>query len=246
MSEVISLDDQTIEYKLIKGGRPILIFLHGGGMDYEYSWGKVVPGLSGLGTLLLFNRAGIGKSSKPTKKQIGNEVIQTVRKLLESLQLEPPYILIGHSSGGLFANLFARQFPDETQAVVFVDSTHPSQFKEFEADRTWVQKSMFWIIRRFAKNSEEASIEQTAELVVNSGEFPNVPIVVITGTKSDGPAWIQRRSMVENKIVLHKNFLSLSQNSRHVLTDQCGHFIPVHQPEIVAEEIEALVSSGLE
>ena len=246
MSEVISLDDQTIEYKLIKGGSPNLIFLHGNGMDYEYSWGKVIPGLFDLGTLLLFNRAGIGKSSKPTKKQMGNEVIQTVRKLLKSLQLEPPYILIGHSSGGLFANLFARQFPDETQAVVFVDSTHPSQFEESESDATWIQKSMFWIIRKFTKNSEGANLEQTAELVMNSGEFPNIPIVVLTGTKSDFPTWIQRRSMVEKKILLQENLLSLSPNNRHVLTDQCGHFIPVHQPELVTKEIRVLVSSGLE
>jgi len=165
---------------------------------------------------------------------------------LDSLQLEPPYILIGHSSGGLFANLFARQFPDETQAVVFVDSTHPSQFKEFESDTTWFQKMMFRLIRRFAENSEEASLERTADLVMESRDFPNIPIVVLTGTKSDGPSWIQRRSMVEKKILLQKNFLSLSQNSRHVLTDQCGHFIPVHQPEIVTKEIEALVSSELE
>ncbi len=50
--------------------------------------------------------------------QTGDVVVQTLHALLEDLGLCPPYVLVGHSLGGLFANLFARVYPDETAAVV--------------------------------------------------------------------------------------------------------------------------------
>jgi pimeloyl-ACP methyl ester carboxylesterase len=74
-------------------------------------WKKVTPDIAEVGTLLLYNRAGIGKNSKATTKQSGDVVIVTLREVLKSLQLEPPYILVGWSIGGLFASYWRECIP---------------------------------------------------------------------------------------------------------------------------------------
>ena len=55
----------------------------------------------------------------------GAVVIASLRELLRYAGLQPPYVLVGHSIGGLYANLFARLYPAEVAGVLFVEATHP-------------------------------------------------------------------------------------------------------------------------
>ena len=84
MSNTLIVGEQKVEYELIGRGKPCIIFLNGFGARIA-SWKKVIPDIADVGTLLLYNRAGIGKSSKATTKQSGDVVIATLREVLKSL-----------------------------------------------------------------------------------------------------------------------------------------------------------------
>jgi pimeloyl-ACP methyl ester carboxylesterase len=71
-----------------------------------------------------FDRAGLGWSeSSPNPRTLSN-YIQEQRTLLARAVVEPPYVLVGHSAGGLYARVYAREYPDEVAGMVLVDAGH--------------------------------------------------------------------------------------------------------------------------
>ena len=52
--------------------------------------------------------------------------------LLEISGEKPPYILVGHSMGGIYNRIFRDIYPNEVKAMVFIDSSHPEQWKRLD------------------------------------------------------------------------------------------------------------------
>ena len=244
VSDTLTVGEQTVEYELIGHGKPCIIFLNGFGASFKPSWNKVVPRIADEATVLLYNRASIGKSSKATTRQTGDVVIATLRELLKTLQLEPPYILVGHSIGGLFANLFARMYPSETQAVVFVDSSssNPDEVQLLLPHATLLDKmldGLMEFILRIYPNSEVSVIEESRALVRGASEFPDTPVVVITAAKS---SWLHPKSYQETWIALHRELVALTPSAYQVVTDNSGHFLMLTEPELVINAIRDVIS----
>ena len=82
-----------------------------------------------FGTVLTYDRAGLGKSGNSSKRRISSEMIKDLRSCLEKLQLKPPYIFVGHSFGGINARLFATFYSEDMLGIVLVDST-PENYKK--------------------------------------------------------------------------------------------------------------------
>ncbi len=245
MSNTLIVGEQTVEYELIGRGKPCIIFLNGFGARIA-SWKKVIPDIADVGTLLLYNRAGIGKSSKATTKQSGDVVIATLREVLKSLQLAPPYILVGWSIGGLFANLFARMYPSETQAVVFVESesSNPDQLERLLPHGRALDIMLYRLqtaIFRLFPNSEMSLLEKSAELVRGAGVFPDIPIVVLTGAKT---SWAHPKPFQEAHIALNGELAALTSSGRHVITVKSGHALAWTEPELVIDAIRSVISKS--
>lgn len=74
--------------------------------------------------MLSYDRGGYGWSKTNEERVTSEEYVNDLRKLLAKLVLKPPYILVGHSFGGLNMQLFAASFPEEIAGIVLVDSVH--------------------------------------------------------------------------------------------------------------------------
>ena len=57
----------------------------------------------------------------------GVRAVKELHSLLEAASIAPPYILVGHSGGGILVRIYDDQFPGEVAGFVFVDSSHPEQ-----------------------------------------------------------------------------------------------------------------------
>ena len=97
--------------------------------DYSKAWNQTAEELTEYGTILTYDRAGLGKSGKSSKKRISSEMVKDLRTCLNLLQLKPPYIFVGHSFGGINARLFTDFYPEDMLGIVLVDST-PENYKE--------------------------------------------------------------------------------------------------------------------
>jgi pimeloyl-ACP methyl ester carboxylesterase len=76
---------------------------------------------------VLYDRPGIGRSGprRGTDALLASTVADELLACLHAIAAPPPYLLVGHSLGGLYVQAFARQYPRETAAVVLVDSASP-------------------------------------------------------------------------------------------------------------------------
>lgn len=109
-----------------KNNQPTVVIEAGQGVPSEhFHW--LSEGLKDSLRVVRYDRAGIGYSELTDAPRDPKTVAKELHKLLEKAGEAPPYIMVGHSFGGLFIRVFADLYPDEVDALVFVDSSHPDQ-----------------------------------------------------------------------------------------------------------------------
>jgi pimeloyl-ACP methyl ester carboxylesterase len=108
-------------------GSPTVVLLPGFG-ETSASWGWIAPDVARDAKVCVFDRAGRGWSDPAPEQQDGIAVATDLHALLTSAGEAPPYVLAGHSLGGLYARVFAARYPDQTAGVVLLDATDPRQF----------------------------------------------------------------------------------------------------------------------
>jgi len=245
--QTATLDGQTIEYLRSGAGRPVIVLLNGAGCPLM-SWYKLHPAIEGFGTAFAYSRPGIGKSSRATAPQTGDVVIATLRKLLAAQHLEPPYILVGHSLGGLYANLFARLFPREIAAVVLLEATAPEDVALMETHQGLVQRalkaafSLVDVLRRRGKHGEIECIADTVRQIADAGDFPSVPLIVVTGSKMP-PSWLISPIAVRARNENQRALCAMSPHGRQILATRSGHFPQLSEPATVISAIAEVVDA---
>jgi pimeloyl-ACP methyl ester carboxylesterase len=124
---------RTIESVTFAGcaSRPAVVFENGARETFA-TWDKVIASIRKDATVFAYNRPGYGKSSVTDSPRDGRTVVDELRATLRRQGLQPPYILVGHSLGGLYMQLFARAYPGEVQGLVLVDSIWPGAVKKPE------------------------------------------------------------------------------------------------------------------
>jgi pimeloyl-ACP methyl ester carboxylesterase len=93
------------------------------------SWIWMQREVSGITRVCAYDRAGMGWSERGSEPRDAKQISSELHTLLESPAIEQgPYVLVGHSFGGLYMQTYAARYPDEVVGVVLVDSSHPEQF----------------------------------------------------------------------------------------------------------------------
>jgi pimeloyl-ACP methyl ester carboxylesterase len=108
-------------------GLPTVILESGLGGRID-GWLKVRESLRGVTRVVSYHRAGIGGSQPGPRPRSAVHIAAELRSALEQLDVNPPYILVGHSIGGLYVRAFAGLHPDEVTALVLADPT--MEFRE--------------------------------------------------------------------------------------------------------------------
>jgi len=122
VKSMITINDRQMEV-VQKGGDGVpILFLTGMGCSFE-EWFHVTEELSETHKVILFHRPGSGESEIGEEKRTTAANAEEMKQLLESLEIEEPVILVGHSYGGLCAQHFSKLYPEKVKALLLVDST---------------------------------------------------------------------------------------------------------------------------
>jgi pimeloyl-ACP methyl ester carboxylesterase len=92
------------------------------------SWERFQRDLAAGMRVVVYDRAGIGWSDPAGRgRRTCDDRAEELCGLLDAAGIEPPYVLLAHSMGGIFARRFAARYPDAVAGMVLVDSSHENQ-----------------------------------------------------------------------------------------------------------------------
>jgi pimeloyl-ACP methyl ester carboxylesterase len=102
---------------------PTVVLIAGAG-DFSFDWSLVQPNIAQFARVCSYDRAGFAWSDPgPIPRTMKQEAFE-LHTLLSAAHLKGPYILVGHSLGGLVARVYASQYQQEIAGIVLIDSTH--------------------------------------------------------------------------------------------------------------------------
>ena len=104
-------------------GSPAVVIV---GAGFSFNWGLVQPEVAKFTQVCSYDHSGIGWSDSGPKDSCSLRVTE-VHTALKNAGINGPYVLVGHSLGGLVARVYAGQYPDEVAGMVFVDHAHAPQ-----------------------------------------------------------------------------------------------------------------------
>src|SRR5689334_8534094 len=104
-------------------GSPIVILENGLGDSFA-DWALVQPDIAKFTTVCSYDRAYDGFSDAGPIPVTMHQQVYELHNLLKASRLRPPYILVGHSYGGILARLYTSTYSSDVTGMVFVDSTH--------------------------------------------------------------------------------------------------------------------------
>jgi len=113
---------QVVNLNCTGRGSPTVLFESGFGAG-PGAWGKVQPQLSRQTRVCSYDRAGYGFSDPGPLPRDGAATARDLDEALDAARIEGPYIVVGHSAGGLYGRLFAARRPGEVQGLVLLDPT---------------------------------------------------------------------------------------------------------------------------
>ena len=106
-------------------GAPTVILAAGLGLPAAEMSGWIQPGVATTTRVCVYDRAGQGWSEQADTPQDGLAIAADLHTLLNRAEIDGPYVLAGHSSGGVYVQVFAAQYPDEVAGLVLLDSQPP-------------------------------------------------------------------------------------------------------------------------
>jgi pimeloyl-ACP methyl ester carboxylesterase len=213
---------------------------------------------------ILPNGAGIERSrSDPAPMpRDARALVNDLRSVLAAAGIFGPYVLVGHSLGGLLARVHAVRYPDEVVGLVLVDAFSAELWERFEralSPEDWAALQHLEEGPRIELQTVYPEVElvdlkaATAQERASTEESPLAPMPLAVLTRGrplsdvvpaeavpDGFAW----DTVEREALAAQHSLAtLMPDARHVIAKESGHLIQLDQPELVIEAIRDVVEA---
>jgi len=123
--QLIDVGGHRLHLYCTGSGSPTVVLEPGlGGSSSDFGW--ITPAMARETRVCVYDRAGRGWSDAADSPQDGAHIAADLHTLLERAHVPGPYVLAGHSFGGLYIRSFAAQFPDQVAGMVLLDSTAPA------------------------------------------------------------------------------------------------------------------------
>jgi pimeloyl-ACP methyl ester carboxylesterase len=178
---------------------------------------------------------GIGNNAIDGPRDAERIVVE-LRGRLAASGISPPYVLVGHSLGGLYMQYFARRYPEEVQGLVLLDSMHSEQLDRVRTETPGVYRMMnvVTVVMGGAMRREFVGIPATAAEIEALPETFNVPTIVLSSTR---PAAGERPEFRTLLAQLQNGLADTYAARRHDFVPDSGHYIQRDQPQVVIDAV---------
>lgn len=246
---MVAFDDYQIHIKETGQGQPTVIIEAGLGSGFE-TYDTLHTAISTLTKVVSYDRPGLGESINCPHPRVLQVYTSELKGLLETEKIMPPYILVGHSLGGLIIRYYAYLYPEEIVGLVFIDyppedwieyirSTHSNE--EIEKFNRLIDPNLnqsTGVVQR-----EWERFEYNCELMKGIAIPKHIPIRIITAIQygSDQQALGYHPEDMQVWAEMQARIMNNSRKSKQIITDKSGHSIHLTEPELIINSVKELV-----
>jgi pimeloyl-ACP methyl ester carboxylesterase len=246
LAGLVDVDGRSLYHADSSTGGPTVVLEAGLG-DPAAPWAGLVPGITGFARVVSYDRPNTEASASdpaPTPRT-GADVVTDLHAILETAAIPGPYVLVGHSIGGLFVRLYASQYPDDVAGLVLVDASHEDQVSRMAE---FVPPELLEIVAQ-GTNAEgidlNASFAQVKEARTATPLRP-MPLVVLSAGQIDPATWPEGWPLEEQAQLhaeLQEDLAGLVPGGRHIVAEQSTHYIHQGQPDLVLDTIHQVAEA---
>jgi pimeloyl-ACP methyl ester carboxylesterase len=193
------------------------------------------------------------RSTAVPQPRTAKDVVEELHTVLDVARVPGPYVLVGHSLGGLFVLLYARTYPDQVRAIVFNDAFSPTIPAVFGS--LWpiyrdgllnppLDQAPLESLR--SPDSERIDLDASAAQVEQAPALPPMPLVVLTKTASFAgldpvPPGITADEINTLYEQAQSYFVSLAPTTPHIFATGSDHYIQFSQPDLIVDSTELVL-----
>jgi pimeloyl-ACP methyl ester carboxylesterase len=248
VAPLIDIGGRRLYRSDVGAGDPTVI-LEAGLPDSAAPWSGVIPATASFARVVSYDRPNTiaGASDPAPTPRSAADAVTDLHALLNAAAVPSPYVLVGHSVGGLFVRLYASRYPDEVAGLVLVDSSHEDQD---ERRRQMVSPELFAAEHQAVhSNSEGIDLDRSFAQVREAraaSPLRQMPLIVLSAGVDD-PAFFPANWPMDKEGQLHdelqRDLAGLVPGGRFVLAEKSGHYIQQSQPDLVLQAIRAVVEA---
>lgn len=242
-SQLSKINGYELFSKYYINGSPTVLFEAGMG-DSSETWASIQNKISLFTTTFSYDRAGIGKSDTSAIPRTCLDIVEDLFELLQKISVKPPFILVGHSFGGLVSRVFASMYPNLVVGIILVDAV--PEYKELAFEKV-LPNHLLTANREYYSNpmlnSEKIDKIKSYKQVDKYKCVFEFPLTVITRGLPDNyeEGWPNQKILeVEQK--LQFEFKKLSSDNKIIVAQRSRHYIQNDEPELIVEAIIEMVN----
>ncbi|MEU0395406.1 alpha/beta hydrolase [Streptomyces sp. NPDC006208] len=256
-------------YLRCKGSGSPTVILESGIHDSSDTWNltdtrppvpkspAVFPGVAAFTRVCEYDRPGTIRYTEPptlttrstpvTGERSLTSMVSDLDKLLTAAKVPGPYLLVGHSFGGMVTRLYAQTHPESTAGLVFVDAfgTNMKPFlgKEWAAYLEVLNRPGTALDAR--RGFETVDVDGAIEAVTSAPPLPEVPLAVLSKTKAFArppgmPVSLAAR-LEEAWPGAQQELVELEPQTPHLLATGSDHYVQIHDPDLTISAIGLIV-----
>ena len=201
--ELVDVGGHRLHINCVGEGSPTVILESGLGAG-SVDWANIQPEVADTTRVCAYDRAGTGWSEPGPGPGDPQQIAGELHTLLGNAGIDGPYVLVGHSFGGLYVRMYDDLYPNEVEGMVLVDSSHPEQSTRSAEAQAASE----------ASSAEEfrATPETSAQVLLSTQSLGDKPLSVITAGEQE-PIWLE----------LQDELAALSSDSVHLVVEGATH-----------------------
>jgi pimeloyl-ACP methyl ester carboxylesterase len=237
------------------------VIIDAGWGDFSAAWSEVQAGVAISTRVCTYDRAGMGYSDAGPLPRDAAQFVKELHTLLQRADIPGPYVMVGHSLGGIPVRLYVHEYPSEVAGVVLIDSMNPAQSTATPEQRAAKPSSepggpsipallaRIGVMRLLlgandaygaysvTPRSAQAVFDEGAAMTASFEEaaavktFGDLPLIVLSRGKDDQEGWPEWQA----------ELLQLSSDSEQLIAEGSGHSINHDNPQAAIDAIVKMV-----
>ena len=238
-----------------QAGRAVVVLEAGAGSGLE-AWDPVFTGIAELAPVIAYDRRGLGQSQADGQAQTIRHVAGSLHALLSTLQVGPPYVMVGQSYGGILIRAYAQAYPTEVTGLVYLDATDVEvTYAEVDALPVGARRAIFNVpvIPADTPTGPRAEFENIIQNIrtefaeVRAAHPPaQIPAAVIIGAGKTWPGATPDvvAALLRLQIKHQQEWVLNSPQGLMVVSKHVGHMVHQNDPALTVRVIGHVLTAA--